>query len=1236
MKKFTLLLFTICLLLHVGTQAQVVHSTEANFQAMDQSMFEPGDALVISNTFRMLADNGEEASFFMPIDLDAVLNVEPLGLDLGDYGVELHTKFGLNFDLYARYSINSGSVDIDYPVKVNFTVPTPSTYGCDEEITINSSWELKNPDQYHMDAHAPGAEFAVGTQLDQGFYFGGQKCFVTCDPFPETDIGTPSFKNANSSNYKNYLKTGDYDLFRISTSDGLQLPWDLYSFIPNPGVPALTLPFNTATIPVIAERAKLEGELDNPFNGIDGPDVLTGKVLANRTDYKFLDVEFDPIQFQEYFTGVPLTYSADIGPFHASIDLVSIPYILRTYMDVDLEFDPHIVADINFGQPISWKEYEGGSLLRSGTSQILTNFTVGNDLKIEYPSNQQVTFSPTLKIENNFKTTFELDFEQAIGIRVMYTTIEFDMPDPLDDINEEFGINEEIPLPGFSIPVYDKEFSMGGFSNIAANPITLTPDMAPPVVTTQNIVVYIPNAGGSVNIAPQDVVASAVDANGGTVRYLSVTPNSFECANLGSNAVDVTLDDSRCNPITKTASVTVADSTRPTITCNSFTIFLDDNGMSSITSTQVHNSSWDNCGTVNIEGLSVSDFDCDDLGNNSTRLTVNDGHGNTNSCLGAITVIDNKPPVLDCQPTTAYLDDNGEAFIVLNDVLISSYDNCGTVNVSAFSPTEFDCADIGQVAVSIQTNDGHGNNTGCSINVEVVDIIPPTVECQPKVVVSLNASGTGSITTADAFVSGADNCGIVNQQSIFPNSFTCADIGDVVATLTVNDGHGNTGTCNTTVVVVDMIQPTMICRNVVLDLDANGEATLNPVQMDNGSFDNCTIAVFEVDQSEFTCANLGDNLITLTGIDQSGNRNECSATVTIRDLIIPVSQCKDFVINLDENGQYLLETASVDDGSYDNCYLEQAVAPNQFNCEDIGVHVVTLTNTDQSSNASTCTASVDVRDITPPNAVCANPVIYLDETGHGTLEVGQVDGGSSDACGIAWMTISQREFDCSKIQGSARVVKLDMADVNGNFNSCLSYVTVKDRLAPTAVCKDTTVMLNEEGKVTVYAESLALNSYDNCEVWSYLPIATVYTIANLGENDLQIKVKDWSQNGSTCISLVTVLDGAPIKPEKQKEIKQSLKGENRTNPVIQKSFDFDVYPNPTDNEANIVFSLDAEKPYSIRAYDMAGRLIFSREGRGVIGNNSLPIVLTGIAPGVYVLDFTSEDVNVQKRLVIQR
>ncbi|MEZ4894800.1 MAG: hypothetical protein R2778_17530 [Saprospiraceae bacterium] len=63
--------------------------------------------------------------------------------------------------------------------------------------------------------------------------------------------------------------------------------------------------------------------------------------------------------------------------------------------------------------------------------------------------------------------------------------------------------------------------------------------------------------------------------------------------------------------------------------------------------------------------------------------------------------------------------------------------------------------------------------------------------------------------------------------------------------------------------------------------------------MDNGSFDNCTIAVFEVDQSEFTCANLGDNLITLTGIDQSGNRNECSATVTIRDLIIPVSQCKD-------------------------------------------------------------------------------------------------------------------------------------------------------------------------------------------------------------------------------------------------------------------------------------------------------------------------------------------------------
>lgn len=71
-------------------------------------------------------------------------------------------------------------------------------------------------------------------------------------------------------------------------------------------------------------------------------------------------------------------------------------------------------------------------------------------------------------------------------------------------------------------------------------------------------------------------------------------------------------------------------------------------------------------------------------------------------------------------------------------------------------------------------------------------------------------------------------------------------------------------------------------------------------------------------------------------------------------------------------------------------------------------------------------------------------------------------------------------------------------DVNGNSSSCLSYVTVKDAIAPTAVCEDVEVTLGYNGVATVYGDDLAFNSSDNCSVWSYAPVAKNYTSANLG------------------------------------------------------------------------------------------------------------------------------------------
>jgi hypothetical protein len=88
----------------------------------------------------------------------------------------------------------------------------------------------------------------------------------------------------------------------------------------------------------------------------------------------------------------------------------------------------------------------------------------------------------------------------------------------------------------------------------------------------------------------------------------------------------------------------------------------------------------------------------------------------------------------------------------------------------------------------------------CMFTVTVADNIPPTVVCKPFTA-ALNAQGIASVATADVYASGSDNCGTINQVSVSPNTFTCNNFGPNNVTLTVNDGNGNTATCQTTVTV---------------------------------------------------------------------------------------------------------------------------------------------------------------------------------------------------------------------------------------------------------------------------------------------------------------------------------------------------------------------------------------------------------------------------------------------------
>ncbi|XOV67735.1 MAG: T9SS type A sorting domain-containing protein [Fluviicola sp.] len=644
-------------------------------------------------------------------------------------------------------------------------------------------------------------------------------------------------------------------------------------------------------------------------------------------------------------------------------------------------------------------------------------------------------------------------------------------------------------------------------------------DSVTPTAVCQDITVYL-DATGNATITGADLDAGSSDNCTGTLTF-TPSVSSFDCTNIGANAVSLTVTDLGGNSAACSATVTVIDSVTPTAVCQDITVYLDATGNASITAADVDGGSTDNCGAPSL-GIDVSAFTCANVGANTVTLTATDGSGNVGSCTATVTVIDSATPTAVCQNITAYLDGAGNVAITAADIDGGSTDNCGTPTLSA-SQTSFTCADVGANNVTLTVTDGSGNSSSCTAVVTIADTTSPTAFCQ-DVTVYLDGTGNATITSGDLDGGSADNCGIASL-SISQASFTCADVGANTVTLTVTDASGNTDACTSTVTVVDSVTPTAVCQDITVYLDATGNASITAADVDGGSTDNCGAPSLGVDVSAFTCANVGANTITLTATDGSGNVGSCTATVTVIDSVTPTAVCQNITAYLDGAGNVAITAADIDGGSTDNCGTPTlAASQTSFTCADVGANNVTLTVTDGSGNSSSCTAVVTIADTTSPIAFCQDVTVYLDGTGNATITSGDLDGGSADNCGIASLSISQASFTCADV--GANTVTLTVTDASGNTDACTSTVTVVDSVTPTAVCQDITVYLDATGNASITAADVDGGSTDNCGAPSLGVDVSAFTCANVGANTITLTATDGSGNVGSCTATVTVIDSA--------------------------------------------------------------------------------------------------------------
>ncbi|BDD08926.1 hypothetical protein FUAX_13580 [Fulvitalea axinellae] len=481
---------------------------------------------------------------------------------------------------------------------------------------------------------------------------------------------------------------------------------------------------------------------------------------------------------------------------------------------------------------------------------------------------------------------------------------EIKCPDPLRLVANDDECAAEVPNlipvferlnPGFSNVTQTPEagglFGIGIFEIMLSAEDALGKKFTCAVATTvgtepqavcKDVAVYLDQNGiGDLN--PEDVNNGSLSPCIDPDRLeFSVNRTRFHCDDIGETKVTLTVKNEYGFLDQCVTTIFIEDTLSPITRTKEANLYLGEDGTVTLSPSDVNNGSTDNCDR-NLElTLDKTDFTCSDIGENTVTLTSKDERDRTSFATAIVNVSDTISPKLTCPPPMDLKVDpeNIDLIYKLIEELEpeKTVENCEIKAITKVPGFKVPIAH-GDNPVTILAVDQSGNEGRCEtvIRVNTGDIVfPPSedVEVPPGECVAKVPDFKEQIE--------AENPGST-VESQFPATGAELAIGSHIIVIKGTDASGIAFTFDLTFKVVDKNPPTAKCvGSLTVTLPMSGEATITANDIDDGSFDTCSGVSLSIDKSTFQCEDIGDNTVTLTVTDGSGNKSTCEATILVQ------------------------------------------------------------------------------------------------------------------------------------------------------------------------------------------------------------------------------------------------------------------------------------------------------------------------------------------------------------------